>query len=130
MKNITKKQSQEFNSKIEKLLLDNGFIFSKEDSFEGSNGVWKVFHKETNFGSITTSLPSQNGGEIFSLFSKFDDICKAVKMFQCNRFTGKYNYHFTKDEGLNGYAFEQINYFMDELNGEIWDDEKGLVEND
>ncbi len=117
---ITKKQSQEFNTKIEKLLLNSGFTVSQDDSYESGEFVVRVFYKNTNFGKITTSLHSQASGEIFSVFSRFDDIEKALKMFQCNKHTGKYNYHFLKDEGLSGVAWGQIKYFMDELNAEIW----------
>lgn len=86
MKNITKKQSAEFNKKIIEVILQAGFVVDE------SIGE-KRWQKTTNFGKVSISL-HQQGGDVYSIFTRFADVAKAKTIFNCNSFSGKYNFHF------------------------------------
>ncbi len=103
MKKITKKQSDSFNKTVTKLILENGF---KELTGE----IYR-YEKDTNFGKVFLSLQSQQGSTVYSIFSRFDDVNKALSIFNCNRFTGKYNFHFFDAQECVG-SFE---FFLHEL---------------
>jgi hypothetical protein len=100
MKNITKKQSKEFNDKVTKVILADGF--EQGDYY---------FTKNTYFGLVTVNIPNQTGSEIYTIFSRFDKPNKAIRVFNCNRFTGKYNFHSMDAQETLG-MFE---YFLWEL---------------
>lgn len=86
MKKITKKQSESFNKKVTGVILKNGFM-------EADESLPYQFVKDTNFGVVRIALDSQQGSEIYSIFSRFDNVEKALTIFNCNKFTGKYNFH-------------------------------------
>ncbi len=117
MKNITKKQSQEFTAKIESILMKNEFIYSADDSFSDSYGTMKVFHKDTQFGKLLISIPDQRGSEILTIYCKFENAEKALRIFNCNKFSGKYNFHY--DKSTERVLISDFESFMTELNFDV-----------
>lgn len=90
-KNPTKQEKavfQKFEEKVESLLEENGF------SFDGY--YWEKLTK--SFGNIRVSLHKNsdyrtNGEYLFNIFCRFDGPVLAQKAFNCNPFSGKYNFH-------------------------------------
>jgi hypothetical protein len=107
MRKITKKQSKTFNESIEKLLLDNGF------KIEVDLDIRKYFSKETNFGKVDIFLYEQSG-KVWSIFTCFQNAVKAKTIFNCNLFTGKYNFHEMKDKQER--IISNFKFFLEELN--------------
>ena len=103
MKKITKKQSKEFNDKVKDVILSAGFENKPDGFYE--------YTKDTNFGKVKISLHDQTGSEIYSIFTRFDDIEKALRIFNCNRYTGKYNFHSADAQEILG-MFE---FYLHEL---------------
>lgn len=99
---ITKPQAKKFNTGVERLVLSNGF--SPCDAFYG----WK---KDTHFGIVRISTDSQFGSEIYSIFVRFESPEKALNIFNCNKYSGKYNFHFTNGQ----YCLDQFQSFLCEL---------------
>lgn len=120
MKRITKKQALEFNIKISKILTNNKFTYSNEESYVSTEGMVEVYCKETNYGKLKITLPVQYG-QMFSVFCKFEDVEKALRIFNCNKFTGKYNFHYDKD--TEKVLISDFEWFMTELNFDIFKEE-------
>jgi hypothetical protein len=86
MKKITKKQSKEFNSKVNSLLLEKGFKFLEDD------GRCLSYEIDTQLSKYVIHLYPQDG-TIYSIFGRFDNPNEAKNSVECNPFTGKYNFH-------------------------------------
>ena len=104
MKKITKKESKEFNDKIISVVLLAGF---EHDTYWREN----EYTKETHFGLVKIIVPEQRGSEIYTIFSCFEEPEKAIRIFNCNRFTGKYNFHDKNSQHVLG----MLEFFLHEL---------------
>jgi len=94
MKKITKKQSKEFVEGITKGLLKIGAVIQPEDKRLFPQTLFKL---DTIVGLLTITLYHEQD-IIFTIFSRFEDVDKAKQKFDCNRFTGKFNFHRSQSE--------------------------------
>lgn len=83
---MNKRSQNKFNNAITKELIAMGAqVTSKnEDKTE--------FTMDTIVGKLDVSLYHDQGG-LYSVFSRFEDVDRAKDVFDCNKFTGKYNFH-------------------------------------
>lgn len=106
-KKITKKQSDTFNKNVTKIIFDNGFT-SSDDCFYD-------YKKDTHFGVVRISLYECWRSEIYTIFVRFDDPDKAIRIFNCNKFSGKYNFHCNDAQEI----LEMFEYFISELESRV-----------
>ena len=92
MKNITKKQSKEFVNGVCKGLLEIGAtkVKDKIDTF-------RSFELDTIVGKLKINVDTDNV-YCFTVFSRFEDVEKAKQKFDCNPYSGKYNFHRSKSD--------------------------------
>lgn len=87
MKTITEKQSKAFVKGVCKGLVKLG-----AKKVEARLKTFKSFELETNVGKLKINVDTTNV-HCFTVFSRFDDVEKAKKIYNCNPFSGKYNFH-------------------------------------
>jgi len=99
MKKITKKQSKVFVEGVCKGLLKIG-----AKKVEDIIPTFRSFELDTIVGKLTINVDTDNV-YCFTIFSRFENVEKAKEKFDCNPFSGKYNFHETKNET---FSIEQI----------------------
>ncbi|HSG31859.1 MAG TPA: hypothetical protein VLB82_09970 [Thermodesulfobacteriota bacterium] len=87
MKTITEKQSEAFVKGVCKGLLEIGAI-----KVEDKISTFRTFELDTIVGKLTINVDTDNV-HCYTVFSKFEDVEKAKEKFDCNQFSGKYNFH-------------------------------------
>jgi len=94
MKTITEKQSKTFVDKLCKALIEVGAKKVKDtiDKF-------RTFELDTIVGKLTINVDTDSK-YCYTMFSCFEDVDKAKKIFSCNPYSGKYNTHVGKTAGL------------------------------
>ncbi len=85
-KKITVKQAKEFNDKFCKGLIELG-----AKSIEPMTDSFISFEIPTIVGKLSINVPIQQT-YCFMIFSRFEDVDKAKLKFDCNPFSGKYNF--------------------------------------
>jgi hypothetical protein len=95
MKNITKKQSKEFNQKVKSLLLECDFEIAEE-----KNGREEFTAFVSGMGNLSVYLYPQNESSVYSICCRFDEPDKAKQFLDCNPFSGKYNFHRFDDKEI------------------------------
>lgn len=86
---ITKKEQNAFVSRVSKGLIEMGATMTDE-------GFFFEFNLETSVGNLVISLRKEQSF-LFMVFSRFDEIKKASKKFDCNKHSGKYNFSVSND---------------------------------
>jgi hypothetical protein len=94
MKTITKKQSQIFVDKLCAKLIEVGAKKVKD-----TISTFRKFELETIVGKLTISVDTDNI-YCYTMFSRFEDIARAKVKFTCNPYSGKYNTHVGKSDGM------------------------------
>jgi len=98
-------KSKEFNEKVISVILSAGF---ENDEELGKNRYTKM----TRFGLVKIYVPEQNEWATYTIFSRFENPEMASRVFNCNRFSGKHNFHYDDAQECLG-MFE---FFLDQLN--------------
>lgn len=80
---MTKNQRQLFLAKVKELILSLGAEEQGDD-----------FILQTRAGLLTLHLDENGTIGLGTVFSRFDDPLTAVQLVDCNRFSGKWNFHF------------------------------------
>jgi len=93
MKNITKKQAKEFVEGITKGLLEIGAVIQPE----GMGFPNTAFKLDTIAGVLDITLYHKQE-LVYTVFSKFEDVDRAKQKFDCNPYSGKYNFHRSNSE--------------------------------
>lgn len=93
MKKITKKEAKEFVEGVTKGLLEIGAVIQPK----GMGFAHTEFKLETIVGLLTITLYHEQD-VCFTIFSRFEDVDKAKKIFDCNPYSGKYNFLRSKSE--------------------------------
>jgi hypothetical protein len=91
---ITKKQGKEFVAGITKGLLELGAVVQPKCRIMTNQVEFKL---DTIVGNLNITLRDDQN-YCFTVFSKFDDVAKAKEKFDCNPYSGKYNFHRGKSE--------------------------------
>ena len=97
-KKILKKDSIKFVKGVSEGLLQMGAL--KLEDREGSG--LRMFGMETSVGHLVINVDSDNKS-CYTVFSKFEDVESARKRFDCNPFSGKYNFHVSGGDGSVDY---------------------------
>lgn len=93
MKNITKKEAKEFVAGVTKGLLEIGAVIQPK----GMGFPNTEFKLDTIVGLLTITLYHEQD-IVYTVFSRFEDVDKAKHKFDCNPYSGKYNFHRSKSE--------------------------------
>lgn len=101
---ITKKMNSEFNKQIDDILIHYGFSLN---DFEG-------YEKKTKWGKLEVSL-TDNSGDLWTVFTRFDEPQRAIKVFNCNPFSGKHNFHYSGGVMAREALITDFENFMIEL---------------
>jgi len=86
MKTITPKQSEAFVKGVCKGLLEIGAKKIKDKI-----STFRTFELDTIVGKLTISVDTDNL-HCFTVFSRFENVDKAKEKFDCNPYSGKYNF--------------------------------------
>lgn len=86
MKNIKKSNMKEFVQDAKEFFLSMGM---KEKETISS---FIEFEKQTKYGLFTAKI-DQELSAVYSVYGLFEDVEKAKNVFNCNPYTGKYNFH-------------------------------------
>ena len=92
MKTITKNQNKAFVEGVCKGLIEIGA--KKVDDYIST---FRTFELDTIVGKLTINV-STDSVHCYSVFSRFDDVDKAKEKFDCNPYSGKYNFHRAKSK--------------------------------
>jgi len=94
--NITAKQQNEFVAGVTKGLLEIGAVVQPKNELSFDNTEFKL---NTIAGILTITLYSSQTF-LFTVYSRFEDVESAKDNFNCNPYSGKYNFHRSKDKSL------------------------------
>lgn len=86
---MRKKERQDFVKKVTQLLLELG---AKPDG-----GEVYPFTLQTKAGTLTLHPDSNDKNGLGTVFARFDDPYAARQLVDCNRFSGKWNFHYFDD---------------------------------
>ena len=103
---ISKKRQAKFVKDVKAVLKECGAVEYTGSSYTGYN-----YHIDTIGGKLDVRIDDDQD-YIFSIFCRFDDVKKAVKMLDgpsyqhLNEFSGKWNFHSSHEEGLELFKTE------------------------
>jgi len=95
--NITLKQQEKFVAGIIKGLTEMGAVKQPTNSHMFNNTQFKL---ETIAGNLDITL-YHSQKFMFTVYSKFENVDKAKDKFNCNPYSGKYNFHRSKSKLLS-----------------------------
>ena len=109
---IIKKEQNTFVSQVSKGLIEMGATMTDE-------GFFFEFNLETSVGNLVISLRKEQSF-LFMVFSRFDEIKKASKKFDCNKHSGKYNFSVSNDIlSMDAIVNATLSHFEDTLTKEV-----------
>lgn len=92
MKRITKANSKKFVKEV-----TTGLLMMGATQLDNSITDRIKFTINTIVGVLNISVDTDNV-HTYSVFAKFEDVDKAKEKFNCNPFSGKYNFHIGSDD--------------------------------
>jgi len=92
--NITKKNQEAFVEGVTKGLLEIGAVIQPTNPNMFNNTEFKL---DTIVGVLNITL-YHSQTMMFTVYSKFEDPNKAKEKFDCNPYSGKYNFHRSKSK--------------------------------
>jgi len=93
--NITKKDQEKFVNELSNHLIKMGAVKQPTNELSFANNEFKL---ETSAGTLTITI-YHHQKFLFSAYGRFDDVARAKNKFNCNPFSGKYNFHMNKIRG-------------------------------
>lgn len=90
---------EKFNRTIKKIIKEHGAIDTNSSMYQ-----WSI---DTNYGKLLISLHKpRKRQELFSVFCRFDEPERAKSHTDCNPYSGKWNFHYSKiDECIELFKF-------------------------
>lgn len=87
--NITKKIANKFVQAVTEGLLEMGAIRQPQDHIRTDVIEFKL---DTIVGNLNITL-RKDQDHLFMVFARFDNVSKAKHKFDCNQYSGKYNFN-------------------------------------
>ena len=88
-KKITKAIGKKFVEAVKQGLIEMGAKLQPQCKIRKDVYEFKL---DTIVGNLNITL-RQDQNHLFCVFARFDDVDKAKHKFDCNKFSGKYNFH-------------------------------------
>lgn len=82
---LSREDTTKFQEDVETFLLENGASLVSDKTF-------KEYEIESSVGTLKVMI-RKNDLNMYSLFCRFEDPNRAIEKFDCNSFSGKYNFH-------------------------------------
>jgi len=90
MKKIIKKDALDFYNKITDILLKSSAVNVKTES---DRNYYVLNTSAGTLNIIFESLEDMRKSSLYTVYTRFEEPDKAIKHYDCNPYSGKYNFH-------------------------------------
>lgn len=104
---VTKANNKKFIQEVVKALIALGGTVNKP--FLVSEREWAEMTIQTSIGELSLKLDNNIGSELYTVFTRFENVDEAKKKFNCGA-SGKYNCHIFASDGVESAIIDALNH--------------------